>query len=84
MQQVSGHSPLAAVWPAKRLEDYEAACELCEKEVVIRSNRHLQLLLGSLVYDKRRNGAAGRVVSQDVPELGVRKGWRLEAPRGVL
>ena len=46
---------------------------------MIRSNRHLQLLLGSLVYDKRRNGAAGRVVSQDVPELGVRKGWRLEA-----
>ena len=79
-RQVSGHSPLAAAWPTKRLQDYKDACRRCEKEVVIYSQEQLQLLLGSLFYDKRRSTAAakGRALAQDVPALGLLKGWRLE------
>jgi hypothetical protein len=59
---------------------YLAACAACETVVYLTSEQCRGMLLASLAYDKRtsRNSSFGRALTNDIPELGLEKGDRLE------
>ena len=79
MRQHAGSSPLALPWRPKTAEDYEGACQACEQRVVVTSAAQLERLAGTLMYDKRlKTGSHGRCLARHFPELGLRKGMRLE------
>ena len=78
MMDPTGVSLLSMPWPVNSDGDWERACRDCEKHVVVPDAGVHRRLLASLWYDKRPRGAHGRALRQDVPELGLQTGDRLE------
>ena len=60
--------------------DYEAACSMCEIWVIIATTAMHRLVRASLHYDRRTgtSSSCGRSLRCDLPELGLRRGDRLE------
>jgi len=59
-------------------DDYEAACRLCERRVVIVNRAAHIRIVANLFFDKRDHGNAGRCLRLNMPEFGLLKGDRLE------
>ena len=59
---------------------YEEACQKCVIILFITSEdtRRTIIVAGMLHYDKRKNGAHGRVIGADIAILGLAVGDRLE------
>ena len=83
MGDLAGISPVDVPWRTKTYEDYDAACRACEVWVEVTNADLFMTLRGSLEYDKRRTGNRGRCLQQDLRELGLKKGDRLQ-PGGSL
>ena len=79
MSRVAGIATDALPWRIRDDADYNAACVACEKIITVRSVAELDRIAGALEYDRRR--CYGRVLQDDLPELGLRKNWRLEPSR---
>ena len=74
--------PDQLLWVDMTGEDYEAACELCEKTVTLHSAAEHLDLRSKLRYDKAKQGIRGRVLSVDLPDLGLLAGDRLDPSEG--
>ena len=75
---MAGIDVLNSPWPLKGMGDYEEACGDAEVKARIASSAGLRLLVGSLEYDKRKQGNAGRCLTRGLATLGLLKGDRLE------
>eukprot|EP00969_Alexandrium_andersonii_P292458 12925997-Alexandrium_andersonii.AAC.1 len=64
-------------------EHYEAACRRCEIRVVIRNEEDKRKIEKLLRYDKRPDGARGRALLSDIPEMKLKAGDRLEPFAGL-
>ena len=71
----SGVSPLGNPWGDHDLATYDAACKACEREVVLNPRQYSDIRQ-LLAYDA--DTARGRSLTAAYPELGLRKGDRLE------
>jgi hypothetical protein len=80
---IAGIGPACLPWATKTLADYDAACANCEKWVVISRPEVYRHVRAVLAYDKGPAGSRGRALTVDVPELGLRKGDRLEPHAGM-
>ena len=78
MLHFEGITPLDLPWAPKALGDYEQACAACEQRVRVTTDRQLQQILGTLIYDKRKQGHHGRCLAAPLASLGLEKGMRLE------
>ena len=78
LYSLAGFSALAMPSTRKTSAHYEAACAACERTVLITSVAMQSKVRAGLVYDKRRYGKKGRVLSIPIPELGLEAGDRLE------
>eukprot|EP00969_Alexandrium_andersonii_P172900 7643099-Alexandrium_andersonii.AAC.1 len=79
MHLLSNYSSVSMPRATKTMDEYEAACDMCEKQVVIQPN-DLSLLRASLEYDKRKSAyaARGRALTQPLPHLGLAAHDRVE------
>ena len=82
--RAAGISPLSLPWAEKEWEDYCEACEACEVWVVCDTEDLHRTIKASLAYDKRRDGNRGRCLKQNIPEVGLLKGDRLEPHLGMV
>jgi hypothetical protein len=74
----AGLSPLGSGFVAKTEEAYREACRKCETKLRL-SPADRNRVVRNLDYDKRKkDGAGGRALSADIPELGLSKGFRIE------
>ena len=73
-----GFSLVASAHELKTAADYDRACAACEVRVRVLDPEAKAILVGALFYDTRNNGAHGRALRVDVPQLGLLKGDRLE------
>ena len=73
-----GFSLVASAHELKTAADYDRACAACEVRVRVLDPGAKAILVGALFYDTRNNGAHGRALRVDVPQLGLLKGDRLE------
>jgi hypothetical protein len=77
MENLAAVSPVGLPWCVNSVEDYNAACTKCE--IWVNLTAACQTLLQPLLhYDKRKEGSHGRALLENVPELGLLKGDRLE------
>ena len=60
------------------MADYRAACERCEQWRVIETQGVYLKLRAVLFYDKRATGARGLCLKEDLPDLRLLKGDRVE------
>ena len=67
----------------KELDHYLRACERCEVQVELDRPKQVQVR-AALLYDKRKQGAHGRAVQVDIPELGLAKHDRVEPAPSML
>ncbi len=74
--QSDGFDPLSLHWRLWTYEDYTAACDRCEKWVVVPTAAVLAKLKGLLFFDKRQHGSRGKSLAIDMPELLLEKGDR--------
>lgn len=65
-------------WHINQDRDYEVACERCEIWCEVASADRLRVLCNALVYDKRKDGAKGRSLREDLPEFNLKCGDRVE------
>ena len=77
ISNIAGVSPIGLPWPLKDDAQYEAECAAHEVVAMVYSEPQLQTLLGSLAYDKRKQGA-GRTLQIDLPALGLLRNDRLD------
>ena len=75
---------LSLPWQEHKQEDYEHACQLCERWVVIETTAMHAHILGVLRYDKRAYGFHGRALCNNIPSLGMLIGDRLEPSPSLL
>lgn len=78
LAQTAGINAIDEPWPTKGMSDIDAACRRCEHTVRVCSKADLSLIVSSLSFDKRRQGASGRALHRDLVAFGLRKGDRLE------
>ena len=78
MRNWEGSSIVALPFRDKTPEEYNQACADAEIRITLESRLDLEMLIGRLDYDKRKNGSHGRALEADLPELGLAKGDRLE------
>jgi hypothetical protein len=78
----AGLSQRELPWRQNLVGDYNLACQRSEILVTVDPVFHAQIL-GILRYDKRKDGAHGRVVVSDIPALNLRSGDRLEPGRDL-
>jgi len=77
---VTGVGPTQLPWWENTDAEYDEACSRCEHLVVLSPAQH-ETVKGHLVFDKRTSGARaahGRALKQDIAELGLLSGDRLE------
>ena len=74
----SGCSLLSLPWGDKDQAAYDRACERAEILVTVHGSDELNRILDLLIYDKRKSGFAGRVLTSDMPEFLLNKNDRLE------
>ena len=74
---IAGFSPLHSVWADLTHDDMDRACRGCEKWRTLSRPDHARVR-ANLHYDKRRDGAFGRALFADLPELQLLKDDRLE------
>jgi hypothetical protein len=67
----TGMTKDALTWVINNDNDYFLAASRCEHTVSLRSNQDVQALLGSLKYDKRKQGARGRALVRSIVVNGV-------------
>lgn len=67
------------LWADTTQEDYEAACLRCEHCRVLTTRGQKAMVRGALRFDARTDGAKGRALTRDLPDLGLRTGDRVEA-----
>ena len=72
-----GLNAFGCPWRSKSLEDYEAACGLCEQHRTITEDV-FPALRGNMFFDKRVQGDRGRCLGTDFAPLRLLKGDRLE------
>ena len=70
-------STMSLPWAMATHEDYEAACTACELPRILSRADHA-VVARALQYDRRKEGARGRVLRHDIPELHLLQGDRLE------
>ena len=80
--EIAGLSPVSMPWLANEDQDFEDACVRCERRVAVTAEIQNRLT-PLLEYDKKQAGSYGRSLKEDVPELLLLKGDRLE-PSTVL
>ena len=80
---IAGVSALGLPWAPKTYADYDAACAACEVWVEIADERMFRHVRASLDFDKRKDGARGRALTVAIPELGLKKGDRIEPHAGL-
>ena len=71
-------------WAPTTAGDYEEACARCERLVVIATPALRARVAALLFYDKRTLGSRGRALRDDLPELRLLAGDRLEPSPGCL
>jgi hypothetical protein len=76
MYQVRGFSPLGMPHEPKSILHYNAACNACEVVVVL-SPADIRRVRPRLSYEKRKGFSRGRVLQEDLPDLGLVAGDRL-------
>ena len=74
---INGFSPFSDPWGALVHGDLEKACEVAELWRHLSAEQHTRVK-AALHYDKSKDGAHGRCVKIDIPELKLKKGDRLE------
>ena len=63
---------------AQKFRRLQRACDSCEIGVAIRSADMFRRVPAALRYDRKTAGSRGRALQLDIPELGLRKGDRLQ------
>jgi len=72
-----GHTAQSLRWPANDSDAYERACQRCEQHVVLDAAAQARVL-ANLRFDKRAAGSRGRALLNDMPDLQLCAGDRLE------
>jgi hypothetical protein len=65
-------------WAELGVDDYEAACRRCERHVVVTTAAQRTRIQQQLYYDKRAAGSRGRSLKEDIDEMNLKAGDRLE------
>ena len=78
-----GLSPLEHSWQPFTLEAYEGFCWACERRVRLDAAAYSEVR-GLLDNDNRPRGRKGRVLTANVPTLGLEAGDRLEPSPSCL
>jgi hypothetical protein len=78
MKQTQGVSVLGLPWAPKTDADYKASVATSMQTVTVASQAEHSRLLGSLKYDKSKQGSRGRTVMCDIAALNLQKGDRVE------
>lgn len=73
-----GLSALGTPFPQKTFAQYERACDACERKIAPLSDALYRKIRASLMFDRKKDGARGRVLAVDIPEAGLLRGDRLE------
>ena len=74
---VAGFGPVSSPWGDLSHADMERACAACEIWIDLTQEQHARVR-ASLVYDKKKDGGAGRCLMLDLPDLNLRAKDRLE------
>lgn len=74
-----GLEPCSVPWRLTTQEDYEAACQRCERHVVITTQEQLTEVASLLYYDAKPQGSRGRALKKEYRPLQLKAGDRLEA-----
>ena len=65
-------------WGKKDWSSYSSCWQSCEKKVLVRTEAERNILVGALMFDKRKDRIGGRVIGRDVPSFNLLKDDRLE------
>lgn len=82
MYVTEGINPGSLPWRSNASGEYSSACGRCEHWVVLTPDTHAKVAR-LLFYDKRKEGSRGRALRENVPELGLVAGDRLEPSVGL-
>lgn len=74
---LAGFTPSTNHWGDVCNNDLEQACRNCEHWRKL-NKEQLQTVVAALVYDKRKQGGAGRCLAIDIPELDLLRNDRVE------
>jgi hypothetical protein len=77
MFETVGHTIGALAWEENADDDYEQACQRCEKRIVL-NEENKNLVCSLLRFDKRSAGSKGLALTMAIPALGLEAGDRLE------
>ena len=77
MYRFGDHTLHSSPWGRAGHEEYDAACNACERRVVLSADHH-KALRPLLMYDRRKDGALGRCLTRDYEPLQLKAGDRLE------
>lgn len=80
--EMTGLSPIQSPWRENREDDYRNACARCERHVAV-NEEQLQSIITNSRFDKRRNAGQGRVLTADLPDLGLKAGDRITEEGGL-
>ena len=75
---MTGFSSLSMPWDDMTYEAFVEGCEACERRVMVEDVNLFDRVKSVLQKDYSKNGARGIALSSDIPELGLRRGDRLE------
>ena len=78
-----GNTAVSLRWDLTSDEDYYAACARCEIKVTVATESERSRIIRVLRYDKHPDGARGRALVQEIPEMNLAQGDRVE-PGGSL
>ena len=83
---ITNIGPLGLPWAEKTFNDYKAACETCELWRTIDTVALFRKARARLQYDNRSTAESGRgrVLGEDLPELRLLRGDRLEPHAGMM
>ena len=71
-------------WRLNTEIDYDRACSACEIWVTVSSNADRECIRAALRWDKRKGGARGRSLRDDLASFSLRKDDRLEPHPGLV
>lgn len=75
MHSYADAGPLGLPWQKNRAADYWTACDECEIEVEVRTEKQRKLLVSTLTYS---HALKGRVLSRPLPDMQLERGDRLD------
>ena len=77
-----GNTTVSLRWDSTSDDHYYAACARCEIKVTVATESERSRIIRVLRYDKHPDGARGRALVQEIPEMNLAIGDRVE-PWGV-